>query len=285
MTPLRKRMIDDLQLRGCASATQEAYLWAVQKLARHYHKSPDLVSEQELRAYFLHLTRVERCAPGTLKIALSGIKFCFAVTLQRQWPVLGLVRPGREKKLPVVLSRAEVRALLQAVRAPVYRVCLSTIYACGLRISEGSALRTSQIDAQRMVLRITGKGNKERQVPLAQPTLESLRRFWKIHRSTPWLFPAHLQPRSSERQDHVDPNNLRLAFHAACQQSGIHKPASVHSLRHSYATHLLEAGVSLPLIQEILGHRNPATTAIYTHLTAEVHAQMAQPLAALTRDL
>jgi site-specific recombinase XerD len=94
-----------------------------------------------------------------------------------------------------------------------------------------------------------------------------------------------LQPRSSERQDHVDPHNLRLAFHAACQQSGIHKPASVHSLRHSYATHLLEAGVSLPLIQEILGHRNPATTAIYTHLTAEVHAQMAQPLAALTRDL
>jgi integrase/recombinase XerD len=285
MTPLRKRMTDDLQLRGCRPATQAAYLWAVQKLARHYNKSPDLVSEEELRAYFLHLTRVKRCPPGTLKIALSGIKFCFAVTLQRQWPVLGLVRPGREKKLPVVLSQAEVRAVLQAVRVPVYRVCLSTIYACGLRISEGVALRTSQIDSQRMVLRITGKGNKERQVPLTQPTLESLRRFWKIHRSAPWLFPAHLQPRSSERRDHIDPANLRRAFQAACQQSGIKKPATVHSLRHSYATHLLEAGVQLRLIQEILGHRNPATTAIYTHLTAQVQAQLADPLRALTKGL
>ena len=111
-------MIEDLQLRGCSPSTQQAYLWAVQKLARHYQKGPDLLTEQDLRAYFLHLTRVERCSRGTLKIALSGIKFCFAVTLQRPWPVLGLVRPGRESKLPVVLSRAEVRRVLQAVRAP-----------------------------------------------------------------------------------------------------------------------------------------------------------------------
>jgi site-specific recombinase XerD len=285
MTPLRKRMIEDLQLRGCSPSTQQAYVWAVEKLARHYHKSPALLTEEDLRAYFLHLTRVERCPRGTLKIALSGIKFCFAVTLQRPWPVLGLVRPGRESKLPVVLSRAEVRSLLQAVRAPVYRVCLSTIYACGLRISEGAALQTSQIDSQRMVLRVTGKGRKDRQVPLAQSTLESLRAFWKFHHCLPWLFPARLQPRSPRREGPVDPNNLRLAFHAACEQSGLSKPASVHSLRHSYATHLLEAGVQLRLIQEILGHRNPATTAIYTHLTAAVQAQIAQPLEALTQGL
>ena len=238
-----------------------------------------------MRAYFLHLTRIEHGAPGTLKIDLSGIKFCFAVTLQKPWPVLGLVRPGREKKLPVVLSRAEVRTLLQAVRAPVYRVCLSTIYACGLRISEGAALQTSQIDSQRMVLRVTGKGRKDRQVPLAQSTLESLRAFWKFHHCLPWLFPARLQPRSLRREGPVDANNLRLAFHAACEQSGLSKPASVHSLRHSYATHLLEAGVQLRLIQEILGHRNPATTAICAHLTVEVQAQIAQPLEALTRGL
>jgi site-specific recombinase XerD len=278
-------MIEDLQLRGCSQSTQKAYVWAVQKLARHYKKSPALVTEQELRAYFLHLTRIERCAPGTLKIALSAIKFCFAVTLQKPWPVLGLVRPGRQKKLPVVLGRAEVRAVLQAVRAPVYRACLSTIYACGLRISEGAALQTSQIDSQRMVLRITGKGNKDRQVPLAPSTLESLRLFWKIHRSVPWLFPARLQPHSPKADGPVYPGNLRLAFHAACQQCGINKPASVHSLRHSYATHLLEAGVPLLLIQEILGHKNPATTAIYTHLTAQVHAQLADPLQALTQGL
>lgn len=285
MTPLRKRMTEDLQLRGFSPSTQIAYLGAVQKLARHYRKSPEFISEQELRAYFLDLARVQRCAPGSLRVAISGVKFCFGFTLRRQWPSLGLIRPVKEKKLPVVLSQAEVRSLLAAVRAPVYRVCLSTIYACGLRISEGAALQTTQIDSQRMVLRVTGKGNKDRQVPLAQPTLESLRTFWKIHRSLPWVFPAGLQPHSRVEQGHVACDTLRQAFHAACQQSGLHKPACVHSLRHSYATHLLEAGVQLRLIQEILGHRSPATTAIYTHLTAQVHAQLADPLHALAQGL
>jgi integrase/recombinase XerD len=285
MTPLRKRMIEDLQLKGYAAATQQAYLRAVQKLALHYHKSPAELTEAELRAYFLHLTRVEHCAPGTLKIAQSGIKFCFAVSLQKHWPVLGLIRPGKEKKLPVVLSRAEVRTVLRCVRAPVYRVCLNTIYGCGLRISEGVAVQVSHVDSQRMVLQVRGKGNKERQVPLSESTLESLRAFWKLHRSQPWLFPARLQPRSPSEQGPVNSDNLRAAFKGALQQSGVKKRASVHSLRHSYATHLLEAGVQLRLIQEILGHRHPSTTAIYTHLTTEVRAQVVSPLEALTKNL
>jgi integrase/recombinase XerD len=285
MTPLRKRMSEDLQLKGYSPKTQLAYLQAVHKLAGHYAKSPAAISEEELRAYFLHLTRVERCAYGTLKIALAGIKFCFAVTLQRHWPVLGLLRAGKEKKLPVVLSRAEVRAVLHCVRAPVYRVCLNTIYACGLRISEGAALQVTDVDGERKVLRVRGKGNKDRQVPLAQPTLESLRAFWKLHRSKPWLFPARLQPRSPSQEGPVDTTNLRYAFQGALAQSGVKKPATVHSLRHSYATHLLEAGVQLRLIQEVLGHRNPATTAIYTHLTAEVRTQLVEPLEALTQNL
>jgi site-specific recombinase XerD len=278
-------MTEDLQLKGYAPKTQEAYLKAVHKLARHYTKSPAAISEEELRAYFLHLTRAERCAHGTLKIALSGIKFCFAVTLQRHWPVLGLLRAGKEKKLPVVLSRAEVRAVLHCVRVPVYRVCLNTIYACGLRISEGVALQVSEVDGERQVLRVRGKGNKDRQVPLAQPTLESLRAFWKLHRSKPWLFPARLQPRSPSQDGPVDVTNLRYAFQQALAQSGVKKPATVHSLRHSYATHLLEAGVQLRLIQEVLGHRNPSTTAIYTHLTAEVRTQLVEPLEALAQNL
>jgi integrase/recombinase XerD len=285
MTPLRKRMTEDLQLKGYSAKTQEAYLKAVHKLARHYAKNPAAISEEELRAYFLHLTRVEHCAHGTLKIALSGIKFCFAVTLQRHWPVLGLLRAGKEKKLPVVLSRAEVRAVLHCVRVPVYRVCLNTIYACGLRISEGVALQVSDVDGERQVLRVRGKGNKDRQVPLAQPTLESLRAFWKLHRSGPWLFPARLQPRSPSQDGPVEVTNLRYAFQQALAQSGVKKPATVHSLRHSYATHLLEAGVQLRLIQEVLGHRNPATTALYTHLTAEVRTQLVQPLEALAQNL
>jgi integrase/recombinase XerD len=285
MTALRKRMTEDLQLKGYAPKTQEAYLKAVHKLAGHYAKSPTAIGEEELRAYFLHLTRAERCAHGTLKIALSGIKFCFAVTLQRHWPVLGLLRAGKEKKLPVVLSRAEVRAVLHCVRVPVYRVCLNTIYACGLRISEGVALQVSDVDGERKVLRVRGKGNKDRQVPLAQPTLESLRAFWKLHRSRLWLFPARLQPRSPSQDGPVEVTNLRYAFQRALAQSGVKKPATVHSLRHSYATHLLEAGVQLRLIQEVLGHRNPATTAIYTHLTAEVRTQLVEPLEALTENL
>jgi len=285
MTPLRKRMMEDLQLKGYSPATQKAYLDAVCKLAGHYGKSPADVSQEELRAYFLHLAQTERCARGTLKIAIAGIRFLFAITLQKPWPVLGLVRAGKEKKLPVVLSRLEVRTVLGCVRAPVYRACLSTIYACGLRISEGVAVQVGDVDGQRKMLRVRGKGNKDRQVPLSDPTLESLRAFWKLHRSRPWLFPARLQPRSPEQGGPVDRDNLRRAFGAALEQSGIQKPATVHSLRHSYATHLLEAGVQLRLIQEILGHRSPSTTAIYTHLTAEVRAQLIAPLQVLTRNL
>ncbi len=285
MTPLRKHMTEDLQLKGYSPQTQLAYLKAVEKLARYYRRNPVLINEPELRAYFLHLTKVEHCALGTLKIAQSAIKFCFGVTLGRNWPVLGLLRPGKERKLPVVLSRAEVRTVLGCVRVPLYRVCLNTIYACGLRISEGAAVQVQDVDSHRMMLRVRGKGNKERQVPLSQPTLESLRAFWKLHRSKLWLFPARVQPRSSVEEGPVDIINLRYAFQRALEQSTVKKPATVHSLRHSYATHLLEAGVQLRLIQEILGHRNPSTTAIYTHLTEEVRTQLVHPLQVLTQGL
>jgi len=278
-------MIEDLQLKRYSPATQTAYLHAVGQLARHCDKSPALITEEELRRYFLHLTQVRRCAPGTLRVSLSAIRFCFGVTLQRPWPTLGLLRPGKERKLPVVLSQEEVRAILGRVRVPVYRACLGTIYACGLRISEGTALQVGNVDSQRMVVRVRGKGNKERQVPLAQPTLERLRSFWKLHRSRPWLFPAAWQPRGWCQEGPVTVDNVQEAFRWALRESGVAKAATVHSLRHSYATHLLEAGVSLPLIQEILGHTSPRTTAIYTHLTAQVRAQVIQPLDALTRDL
>ena len=285
MTPLRKRMTEDLQLKGYASTTQTAYLWAVEKLALYYGRSPAEINEEELRAYFLHLTQVEQCAPGTLRIAVAGIKFCFAITLQQLWPVLGLIRPRKEAKLPVVLSRGEVRTVLGYVTAPVYRVCLTTIYAGALRISEGVAIQVPDLDGERKVLRVRGKGNKVREIPLSEPTLESLRAWWLLHRSRPWLFPARLQPHSSNEPGPVNVGNLRRAFARALEQSGVKKAATVHSLRHSCATHLLEAGVQLRVIQELLGHRSPSTTAIYTHLTTEVRAQLTDPLRALTENL
>lgn len=283
MTPLRKRMIEDLQLKGYSPETQKVYLLAVEMLARHYRRSPELITEEELRAYFLRLAKVS--APSTLRIARCGIKFCFATTLQKNWPVLGLVRAAKRSQLPVVLSRAEVRAVLGAVRTPVYRVCLNTIYSCGLRISEGAQVQVGNIDSERKVLRVGGKGCKERQVPLAESTLESLRAFWKLHRSRPWLFPARLQPRSPDQDGPVGRANLRHAFDAALQRSGVNKAATVHSLRHSYATHLMEAGVPLRLIQEILGHSSLRTTAIYTHLTTETRTQIVQPLQSLVTGL
>jgi|HubBroStandDraft_6_1064221.scaffolds.fasta_scaffold87571_2 integrase/recombinase XerD len=278
-------MTQDLQLKGLSPATQQAYLHAVYMLAKHYGQSPEEITEEQLRAYFLHLSQVRRCAPGTLVIAVAAIKFLFGSTLQRPWPVLGLLRAGKAKKLPVVLSRQEVRALLHCVRAPVYRLCLSTIYVGGLRISEGAALQVANVDSARMVLRILGKGNKEREVPFAPPTLKMLRLAYRLHGSGSYIFAARLQPRSSRLEGPVDTDNLRQAFHAAREQSGITKAACVHSLRHSCATHLLEAGVSLRVIQEMLGHRSPSTTAIYTHLTTEVRAQLAAPLQALAQGL
>ena len=172
MTALRTRFIEDMQLHGYSPKTQSCYVGAVCGLAKHYHKSPDQISEEELRRYFLFLTLEKKVARATATIALCGIKFLFQNTLQRNWTAFKLLRPRREKKLPVVLSREEVRKILPCVRTPMYRVCLTTIYSCGLRLSEGLFLRIGDVDSQRMLLRIRGKGNKDRFVPLPQRTLE-----------------------------------------------------------------------------------------------------------------
>ncbi len=200
MTPLRQRMIDDLQLRGYAERTVEAYVRAVAQLARFYHASPDQLTEDQIRQYFLHLSTVQKVARGTLTIALCGIKFFYKDTLARQWTVLDVARPKGEKKLPVVLGREEVWRILAAVRIPVYRVCLTTIYACGLRLMEGARLQVPDIDGARQLLHIHGKGGKDRYVPLPDATLELLREYWRTHRNPLWLFPTgprrHVAPLS-----------------------------------------------------------------------------------------
>jgi len=286
MTALRKQMLEDMQLKGFSPATQDAYVRGVARLANYYHKSPERLTEPELRDYFLHMKRDQRYSRSTATITLCGIKFLYQVTLRKDWPVLELVRPPREHKLPPVLSRQEVARVLHAVRVPVYRHCLTTIYSCGLRLREGVHLRVDQIDSSRMQLHIRGKGNKDRYVPLAPRTLELLRQFWKVHRSAQWLFPASQQPCPRGKEDRpVSPDNVQAAMRRAVECSGLNKPASVHTLRHSYATHLLEAGVSLRLIQEVLGHRSPRTTAIYTHITPAVCAQLSQPLRDMVQDL
>ncbi len=289
MTQLRQRMIEDMQLRGYSARTQEAYSRAVRQLAEHYRRSPDKLTEEELRKYFLHLANEKKWARASTTIALCGIKFFYEQTLKRDWPTLRFVRPPREFKLPVVLSREEVRLVLSLVRIPVYRACLTTIYSCGLRLLEGARLQVSSIDSARMVLHIHGKGKRDRYVPLPQPTLHVLRQFWKTHRSSQWLFPAPTRHGVAWSVAHnagpITRSSLQSAFYRAWKKTGIAKAAHVHTLRHSYATHLMEAGVHLRLIQDNLGHGSPKTTAIYTHLTGEVRATQTDPLNELMKDL
>jgi site-specific recombinase XerD len=289
ITPLQQRMLEDMQLRGLSARTQEAYARAVWQLAQHYHRSPDQLSEEELRQYFLYLTNEKKIARPTATIALCGIKFFYEQTLQQLWPTLRFVRPPREWKLPVVLSRKEVRQILAAVRIPVYRACLTTIYACGLRLLEGTRLQVPDVDSARMLLHIHGKSKKDRYVPLPETTLQLLRAHWRTHSSALWLFPAPTRHGLAHSLAHdggpVTRSSLQSAFRRALQRSGINKRAHVHTLRHSYATHLLEAGVNLRLIQDNLGHRSPRTTAIYTHLTGAVRATLSGPLNQLMRDL
>lgn len=269
MTQLRQRMIEEMQVRRYATKTQEAYVHWVSALAKYYHKSPDQIEQEEVRRWFVYLTNERKLSRSSVTTALSALKFFYESVLHREWSEFNLVRPRPEKKLPVVLSVTEVQRLLGCVEMPRYRVCLSVLYSCGLRLQEGTHLRVSQIDSQRMVLHIQGgKGNKDRYVPLPQATLELLRSYWSMHHHPVWLFPATIpQGWTPPQSQPMDGSGVQKAFKAALCDSGIQKAATPHTLRHSYATHLLEAGVNLRLIQSYLGHESLSTTAIYTHLT------------------
>jgi site-specific recombinase XerD len=202
-------------------------------LAQFYHASPDQLTEEQVRDYLLHLTNVQKVARGTHTIALCGIKFFYEQTLNRTWPVLGVARPKGEKKLPVVLSRTEVWRILDRLRFPVYRVCLTTIYACGLRLTEGARLQVPDVDGDRKLLHIHGKRRKDRYVPLPDATLQLLRDHWRSHRNPLWLFPTSTRsgvaPVNDPAVGPISRASLQSAFGRAVKQSGIHKRAHVHT--------------------------------------------------------
>lgn len=288
MTALRQRMIEDMKLHGLAPRTQQAYVRVVRDLAIYYNKSPDQISEEELRGYFLYLKDERQLARSSCTVARCGIKFLYECTLKRDWPVFKLIRPKKAKKIPVVLSIDEVQRILGCVRKAHYRVCLNTIYACGLRISEGIGLQVQHIDSARMQLLIrSSKGNKDRCIPLPEPILPQLRQFWLTHRHPVYLFPKRRQG------GRIDPaavspmvaSSVSRAFQSALAESGVMKAATVHTLRHSWATHLLEAGVSLRLIQQWLGHSSPKTTALYTQVTQQAEASALDKLSELIAGL
>jgi integrase/recombinase XerD len=219
-------------------------------------------------------------ARSTLTIHLSGIRFFFEKTLKREWLIFDLVRPKKRKKLPVVLSPDEVKLLLSLVQNPIVRMALTVIYACGLRLSEGVHLKVQDIDSTRMLLWVrNGKGGKDRCVPLPERLLELLREYWGLRRPRIYFFT------SQKSREPLSVTTLQKTFKIVLLQSGIHKEASIHTLRHSYATHLLERGINLRVIQELLGHQSPQTTARYTHLTDKSFHTLAETVNRLVADL
>jgi integrase len=284
-------MIDDLQLKGYSDSTQDLYVRAVRQLCEHCDKPPGRITEEELRDYFLYGKNVKKWSRSTSTVALCGIKFFFENTIERPWPTLLFIRPGHEKKLPVVLSRDEVRAILSNLELLRYRVCLTTIYSCGLRVSEGTHLKVENIDSARGFIHVQQSkgtmGKKDRLVPLPQRTLELLREQWKSHKNRVWLFPSPGRSRKDMpcATKPVSKSSVQVAFGKALKTAGINKKATVHSLRHSWATHLLEAGINLRQIQTWLGHSSPSTTSVYTHLTEKAKTAAAKTINELMNDL
>ena len=269
-TALRKKMHQDLQLAGLSEGTQGLYLRVLRQLAVHYDTPPDRLSEQQVRDYLLHLKNDKKSASSTLGIAYSAIKFFYSHTVPRDWPTLQRIRVQKEKRLPDVLTIDEVRQLIAAVRKLRFRTYFATVYSLGLRRNEGLHLQVRDIDGARMLVHVhRGKGAKDRFVPLPARTLTLLREYWVTHRNPVWLFPEIRsgQCGAVSSDGPMSKQSVQHAMQRVVRQLGLRKAVSIHTLRHSYATHLMEAGVNLRLIQQYLGHSSLQTTMVYLHLT------------------
>jgi integrase len=262
-----------LQLAGMSKRTQQCYTRSVRMLVDFYGKTPDLINERQLQDYFLHRKNVDKWSPATMRICYSGIKFFFINVPKRQWHTLELVHAKREQRLPTVLSTKEIRSILNTINTPQNKAYLTTVYSCGLRLQEALNLQVSDIDSDRMRIHVHGKGAKDRYVPLPKSTLDILRNYWKLHRNPTWIFPR-LGRSCKEGPTATIPMNkssVQGALRRVLKQLKFKKRISVHTLRHSYATHLLEAGVNIRRIQQYLGHSSLNSTLIYLHLTTQGH--------------
>ena len=278
MSPLRRRMIEDMQIRNLTPNTQRVYIANVLRFACHFRKSPDLLGPTDIRTYLLHLTRERRLAASSIIVTVSALRFFYTVTLKRDWVVEDDIPAGHQaKKLPVVLSKEEVARFLGAVDNLKHRMVLTVCYATGLRISEAIRLRPAAIDSKRMVIRVEqGKGRKDRYVMLPPTLLDMLRDYWKRTHPGEWLFPG----RSPGQPIH--PLTINLTCREVARQCGIGKPVAPHALRHAFAVHLLEAGTDLRTIQLLLGHRNLSTTAQYLMIATSTVCATTSPLESLS---
>jgi integrase/recombinase XerD len=274
MTSLRQRMTEDMQVRNLALNTQTSYVQQVSLFARHFNKSPEQLGPEDIRTYQVYLTNERKLAPGSVLIAVAALRFLYRVSLKKDWPFEDVIpAPKKPQTLPVVLSPEEVLQFLSCVGSTKHRAILSTCYAAGLRISEAVCLAPTDIDSQRMVIRVEqGKGQKDRYVMLSPKLLEILRGWWRVEKPNQWLFSGDIPGR------HISRDAVGQACQKAHQLSGIRKAITPHSLRHAFAVHLLESGTDVRTIQLLLGHRSLATTARYLRIATSKVCSTASPL-------
>ena len=276
MTPLRQRYLQDLQLRNYSPKTQEVYVECVSLFARHFGKSPELLGPEQIRSYQLFLAHEKKASWSRFNQTVCALRFLYRHTLHKDWIIQHIPFPRKESRLPEVLSLEEVSRLLAAIPERKYRVLLTTIYATGLRASEALHLQWSDIDSRRKTIRVRqGKGHKDRYLMLSPKLLVLLRRYWKVAHPATWLFPGALPDRPLSLEC------LQKAVQRARHSSGLSKRITAHTLRHSCATHLLESGTNIRVIQVLLGHGSLRTTARYTHVTTATLASTRSPLDSL----
>jgi len=273
VSPLRQRMIEDMTVRNFAPNTQDSYLSQVSLFARHFSKSPEQLGPEEIRAYQIYLTEERKVSVSTRILAVSALRFLYAVTLQRDWTAQLIPTPKKDHRLPVILSPQEVLQLLQAAPSFPHHVIFSTMYGTGMRVSEAVHLRAANIDSQRMMIRIElSKGHKDRDVQLSPKLLELLRCYWRKVRPGEWMFPGQ-NPHQPLSRDAVG-----NAVAEASRRAALKKHTSPHSFRHAYAVHLLETGTDVRRIQLLLGHRSLSTTARYLRLATTTVCATTSPL-------
>jgi site-specific recombinase XerD len=260
MTPLRAKMIEAMTVRGFSPRTHKSYLAAVRALARYYGRSPEHIGPQELRRYFVHLAVERRLSSSSCRLALNGIRFLYLEVLE--WPRfdIEIPTPKQPQRIPELLSRAEVAAILDACKNPKHHMMLATCYGCGLRVSELVSLKVRDIDGERGLLRVDqGKGAKDRLVPLGPTLLDQLRRYWRRFHPGRWLFPG------AGGEAPLCLTSIQTPFRQAKARAGVDKEGGIHSLRHAYATHQLEAGLPVHRLQRLLGHKDLHSTLRYVH--------------------
>ena len=270
---LKQRMREDMQLRGLSPHTQKEYLMRVTLFARYFRKLPDKLGEEEIRAYLLHLVNEKHASHAVLNTTYYALKFIFETTLKRPWEVRKVPHPKKPQRLPVILDKGEVQKLLSVTTNAKHKAMLMMAYGSGLRVSEVARLKVSDIDAARMTVMVReGKGAKDRYTILSRVALDTLTKYLRRYRPTSWLFPGMIPGRP------MTTSSIGLVIKAARKRAGITKRATMHSLRHAFATSLLEGGTDLRHVQLLLGHRSLKTTALYLHVSRKDLGTIVSPL-------